>query len=128
MQKNIYNRQILIVDDDTYVRHVLSSMLRKAGFIYVRDVMDAKQALALLDDNAYCVDLIISDWNMPHKSGFDFLREIRTTHPYLPFIMVTSRFDESSILSAKNIGVSSYLRKPFSADELHRKVTIALKK
>ena len=83
---------------------------------------DGNKALQVMGSSLYPIDIIVCDWNMPNKSGFEFLREIRQTHPTLPFLMITARADISSVSDARGAGVSGYIRKPFSYDELNSKV------
>ena len=103
-------------------------MLREMGITQVFEGSDGKTAQDFIGADAMDIDLIISDWNMPHKTGFEFLREIRTTHPNLPFIMITARADVNSVKDALAAGVTYYIRKPFSLGELEEKVKNILKK
>lgn len=64
--------------------------------------------------------MVLADWRMPEVTGLDILREVRASRPNLPFFMVTGAADAQSVLTAKRSGVTGYLRKPFSIDELGR--------
>jgi DNA-binding response OmpR family regulator len=68
------------------------------------------------------VNFIICDWNMPGITGINFLRQVRTTHPHIPFLMITGRADKNSVIEAKSVGVSAYIKKPFSPRQLEEKV------
>lgn len=78
--------------------------------------------------NDCAVDLVVCDWNMPDKTGFEFLREIRMTHPDLPFLMVIARADTGSVQDAVDAGVTLYLRKSFSSNEMQTKTTAMFSK
>jgi len=122
------NIKVLLVDDDHNVLITLKAMLVDLGITRIFEAKDGKEALDFIDTGARSVslDLILCDWNMPKKTGFEFLREIRQTYPHIPFLMVTARADESSVQDAVDAGVSAYLRKPFSLDELNKKIVTAL--
>jgi len=70
------------------------------------------------------VDLIISDWNMPKCSGLDFLRWVRNSVNWkqTPFIMATAQSDKKQEHLAVTDGVSGLVAKPFSPDELEKKI------
>lgn len=114
--------RVLVVEDDASTRATLRAMLNEMGITQITEALDGHKALDTISEDSAPLDFIICDWNMPNKSGFEFLREIRTTHPHLPFLMITARADVSSVTDAKNAGVTGYLRKPFSLNELTGKI------
>jgi len=117
---------ILLVEDDFNVRSTINAMLREIGFTEIEGVSNGADALRYFDDHADDVILVVCDWNMPQKTGIEFLREVRQSHPDLPFLLVTARADQESILSAKRAGVTGYLRKPFTLTGLNDRVTTLL--
>lgn len=70
------------------------------------------------------VDVILCDWNMPRLSGLELLKQIRTCGPDLPFLMITGNADLEAVVEAKTYGVTGYIRKPFSADQLRKKLNV----
>lgn len=68
------------------------------------------------------IDVVLCDWKMPKMNGIDLLRQIRSADPDMPFVMVTGQADEGSVVAAKNLGVTSYLVKPFSSDQLVKRL------
>lgn len=122
------NIKVLLVDDDRSVLFTVKAMLMDMGIRHIFEAQDGKVALDFIDASVKGVslDLILCDWNMPKKTGFEFLREVRQSYPRLPFLMITARADESSVQDAVHAGVSGYLRKPFSMYELKKKVFLAL--
>ena len=116
------NLKILVVEDDENARKTLVMMLRELEVAQIHECSDGAKALKYLDDKDQDIDMIISDWNMPNKDGFEFLREIRTVSPNTPFIMITARTDKNSIKDAIKSGVTAYLRKPFDLNELREKI------
>ncbi len=120
--------RILVVDDATFIRDMIKKQLRdKIPGVEVFDAPDGARALAQLKGQA--VDLILSDWEMPNMTGAELLTAVRAM-PHdgtIPFVMISSRGDRNHIVKAIELGVSDYLTKPFSAEELLKKVFKHLK-
>ena len=115
--------QVLVVDDQANALNLIKDMLKSMGVLAVHTAADAPTALELLKDRKDVVDVILCDWSMPQMSGLELLQEVRKTNKDLPFIMVTGTADPSSVLAAKDGGVSGYIRKPFSSEELRKKMS-----
>ncbi len=109
--------KIWIVDDDQSIRWVLQKALEKAGM----EVHAYEFASDLLRDlnaeNAQLPEAIISDIRMPGMSGFDLIKEIHSSHPDLPVIIMTAHSDMDSAMSAYESGAFEYLPKPFDINE-----------
>jgi len=106
---------ILVIDDDESIRHLLRMHLSAAGY----EVLVAEDAIAA----GYLVlrsppDLIISDFNMPHMDGFEFVAALKadTTLPQIPVIFLTSSEDGDE--RGRALGAVGYLTKPVRADRL----------
>ncbi len=120
--------RILVVDDATFIRDMIKKQLRdKIPGVEVIDAPDGARALAQMKNQA--VDLILSDWEMPNMTGAELLTTLRAmpNSEKIPFIMISSRGDRNHIIKAIELGVSDYLSKPFSAEELLKKVFKQLK-
>ena len=107
--------RILVVDDDESLRELLRMHLASAGY----EVSTAGDAISA----GYQVlksppDLILSDVNMPHMDGFEFIAALKadTTLPYIPVIFLTSMEDGDH--RGKELGAVGYLTKPVRADRL----------
>ena len=106
---------ILVVDDDDNIRELLRLHLSAAGYsVHVAPDAIAAGYLVLRSPP----DLIISDINMPHMDGFEFLAALKadTTLPRIPVILLTSN-DEGDD-RGKELGAVGYLTKPVRADKL----------
>jgi CheY-like chemotaxis protein len=119
--------RMLVIDDEPAALKVVQGMLFGLGVRSVLATSNASKALGVfLTGEAGVLDLVLCDWRMPGVSGLEFLQQVRLVRPDLPFIMVTGTADAASVIAAKDSGVTSYIKKPFSADELGRKlVTVA---
>lgn len=116
--------KILLVDDEKFARSMAKDMVKEMGITQVFEAENGKVALEFLDDAADFVDIIMCDWNMPTMTGVEFLRQVRSVYPDMPFLMVTGRGDVESIMEAKKSGVTAYVKKPFSAVQLEAKLRI----
>jgi DNA-binding response OmpR family regulator len=121
---NLNDLTILVVDDETSVTRLVRMMLSDIGVTQVFTAKNGKEALDLLGEFQEDIDIVICDWNMPTISGLDLLRQIRTVDPDLPFLMLTARADIASVKDARDYGVTDYLRKPFSAETMKKKITM----
>ncbi|RYY01286.1 MAG: response regulator [Gammaproteobacteria bacterium] len=120
--------KILVADDATFIRDMIKKQLRdRIPGVEIFDAADGARALALFKQND--IDLILSDWEMPLMTGEEFLRNVRAAQngANVPFVMISSRGDRDHIVKAIQSGVSDYLSKPFSAEELLKKVYKQLK-
>ena len=114
--------KVLIVDDFSTMLRILKNMLKQIGFSDISEADDGTSALELL--KAQEIDLIVCDWNMPQMSGFDLLKEVRSD-PDLkdtPFVMVTAEAQRENVIDAVEAGVSNYIVKPFTVDQISEKL------
>lgn len=124
--------RFLVVDDASFIRDMVKKQLRdRIPGAEVYDAHDGNRAIAQLKKHR--IDIILSDWEMPGMSGEELLRWVRSEgagHGYrdTPFIMVTSRGDKSFVVKAIQAGVSDFITKPFSSDELIKKTIRQLAK
>ena len=105
---------ILVVDDDSRIRDLLSRYLQEHGY-RVTPAADAASATAAMRGLSF--DLIILDWMMPGKAGIDFAREIKSTLD-VPICMLTALDQKENRLDGLEAGVDDYVPKPFEPREL----------
>jgi len=112
--------KVLVVDDSKVMRGIIRKMLCMDGGAEVLEAAGGRQALDVLAKSP--VDCIISDWNMPGMKGIDLLRQVRGDGVLsdTPFVMVTAESLDANMAEASEARVSSYLTKPFTAEELWR--------
>ncbi|MDP2843853.1 MAG: response regulator, partial [Acetobacterium sp.] len=87
----------------------------------------AQDGLKLLEDSEK-IELIFLDWNMPGMNGLEFLKTIKKDDQFkhIPVVMVTTENMPESIIEAVKAGVSQYITKPFSIEELMKKIIESL--
>ncbi|MDP9783295.1 response regulator [Pseudomonas fluorescens] len=120
---------VLVVDDASFIRDLVKKCLRNYfPGVRIEDAVNGKKAQALLAREAF--DLVLCDWEMPEMSGLELLTWCRQqdTLKGMPFVMVTSRGDKENVVQAIQAGVSGYVSKPFTNEQLLTKVKQALHK
>ncbi|MBS4079931.1 MULTISPECIES: response regulator [Pseudomonas] len=120
---------VLVVDDASFIRDLVKKCLRNYfPGIRTEDAINGKKAQAMLTKEAF--DLVLCDWEMPEMSGLELLTWCREQDNLktMPFIMVTSRGDKENVVQAIQAGVSGYVSKPFTNEQLLTKVKQALNK
>lgn len=125
---NFKNLKILVVEDQPDVREIIKGILMGLGVAKIFEAENGSDAIAMLRSVDDFADMVVCDWNMPEMSGLDVLQEVRTIHPEMPFLMVTGRDDFASVSEAKEKGVTAYIRKPLSSEQLESKIRIMRKR
>lgn len=118
---------VLIVDDASFIRDLMKKGLRSQfPGIQLEEAVNGRKAQQIIAAQSF--DLILCDWEMPEMSGLELLSWFRQQAEYktVPFIMVTSRGDKDNVVQAIQAGVSDYIGKPFTQEQLITKVTKAL--
>lgn len=120
----------LVADDAGFIRDLVKRAL-KSQFTQcqIDEAVNGHKARTLLSRKQY--DLVLCDWEMPELSGLELLEWLRGKESEegldrTPFIMVTSRGDKSHVVKAVEAGVNDYIGKPFSNDQLLKKIFKAL--
>jgi two-component system chemotaxis response regulator CheY len=114
------NHKVLVVDDSGTMRKIIIRSLNAVGITDVVEAADGNQGLSAFQQD--CFTLVMTDWNMPNKSGIELTRDIRATGSSVPIFMVTTEGEKSRVLDAIRAGITDYLIKPFSADVLREKL------
>ncbi len=115
--------KILLAEDGSTMRKMEVKILQQIGYQNIIEAADGVQAMEKIESEGD-VQLVISDWNMPNKSGMDVLTWMRQTPQYqdIPFLMATGQGDKIYVKQAMEAGASGVVAKPFSPDELKSKI------
>lgn len=120
---------VLVVDDAPFIRDLVKKSLRNHfPGIHIEEAVNGRKAQQMLGKQDF--DLILCDWEMPELSGLELLSWCRSEERLktTPFVMVTSRGDKENVVQAIQAGVSDFIGKPFSSEQLISKVKKALSK
>ena len=119
---NLSKLKVLVVEDLPPAMTLMKSLLRSLGISDIHSATDGREAQTFLDNTGEMVDLIICDWNMPNANGLELLQQVRTVFPKMLFMMVTANSDEISVKNAMRCNVDAYVIKPFTADQIEKKL------
>jgi len=114
---------ILVVDDSAAIRTMIISQLKTMGYTSVLLAENGKDAIEKLDTHYKTggqVHLAIVDWKMPEIDGIELLRFMKKQSNYktIPFMMIAAEREMDKIVQAMTEGVSEYLVKPFTLEQL----------
>jgi len=115
--------KVLVVDDSSVIRKIIKVTVDLLQMEII-EAQDGKEALEIISKKYNEINLVLLDWNMPEKSGYEVLLEIKDNILYrnIPVMMVTTEGQSSSIVAAIKAGAANYLTKPFSCEELAEKI------
>ena len=119
----VASRRILVVEDEAAVRSLTARVLERAGHT-VMQAANGLEALALLDERADEVDLVLTDLVMPEMGGRELRAALRRRYPRIPVVFM-SGYDEDRALAEGEDGVQ-FLPKPFTPAALVDVVARAL--
>ena len=117
--------KILIIEDEYNLADAISSMLKKEKYTVVIETDGEKGLDEALTD---LYDLIILDVMLPHKNGFDILKELRKEKINSKVLMLTAKNTIDDKMIGFNNGADDYLTKPFHMEELMARVNVQLRK
>lgn len=121
---------ILLVEDNAFVRNTLEDLLRYFKIEQIKTARDGEEAIAILKEMSSSrhpgPDIILSDLIMSPINGQLLLRWVRTAkespNRFVPFIMVSGAADREFVWSVRDLGVSEFLAKPFSAKSVYEHI------
>jgi len=118
-------KQILIVDDSPSVLAMLEDMLAELGY-QVTAVGNGKDACRQIEGTKF--DLIITDLTMPVMDGIEFVKTAKQQPncKFVPIVMLSSEEDEARITAARQVGISTFLRKPVRENQLKTILKVVL--
>jgi len=117
--------KILIVDDDSAIRRVLTTTLRAVGFEVVESSR-GEEAISLIGVSQF--DAVLLDMNMPSMGGVAVCRAIRRATADLPILMLTVRNTEDDKVHALDAGADDYVTKPFAIRELVARINAVVRR
>lgn len=119
---------VLIADDDADDRMFLEQAMRQNGYAEtIQFVEDGEELMDYLrregrydEENAPWPNLLILDLNMPRKNGFQALQEIKDSPRLrrLPVVVMTTSMADEDVIKTYNLGVNSFVTKPFNFNRL----------
>ncbi len=112
--------KVLLVDDSRTMRNIQKRALDPMGGMEYAEAADGLEALKCMETTTF--DLVLVDWNMPNMDGLTLVKQIRLTNKTIPLMMVTTEAEKTRMLDAIKAGVNNYLVKPFTPEDLAKRV------
>ncbi len=115
MADNTFSEKILVVDDEPLISDIIARSLEAEGYgCHIAD--NAEDALEVLSENSF--SLIMSDINLPGKTGIELLSIVKDQFPDIAVIMVTAVDDRRTAIKALQLGAYGFVIKPFDINEI----------
>jgi len=109
--ERLRNKQILLVDDDEWIRNSMSLLFENEG-CRLTAAGTAEEGLTMLKNQTF--DIIITDYQLPGINGLEFLRRINTSQADVPKILITAYGNASITSKALALGVKKVIEKPIT--------------
>ncbi len=109
-------KRLLIIDDEENMRHMLSVLLRKSGYL-ADTASDGHEGLQMTEETQY--DFILCDLKMPRMGGMEFLKSARDKLKATTVIMMSAYGTTDTAIEAMKMGAYDYISKPFKTDEVY---------
>ncbi len=121
MKPRLENVNILLVDKDAQIARVVILNLREMGFTRVQHVRTVEEALAHLTSQP--VDILITEWLLDPMDGIELVQHLRlnpnSPNRGIPIIMLTGKGEYIDVTTARDVGITEFLVKPFTVQTLY---------
>jgi len=121
--------KILLIEDDTIELMKLNRAMLSLNMNHkVTEVNNGEDALELLLNEEYYLDIILLDLNMPKINGIEFLSILKTNESlkFIPTIILTTSSNKKDLMECYNIGIAGYVQKPLKYQDYIAKINILL--
>lgn len=124
------NLNVLLVDDEQFIRSLVARVLRELGVGEIQVAKNGEEAIEKLSSHTARIDLMLLDLEMPAMNGFQVVQKIRSGEANidqdLPIIILTGHGQEKAVKAAVGLGIHGFLTKPISKDALAKKIKRAI--
>ena len=116
--------QILVVEDDSPIRNLITTTLKTNNYRYLTAVNGER---AISQTASHNPDIILLDLGLPDIDGVEVIKKIRTW-TNTPIIVISARTEDADKIEALDAGADDYLTKPFSVDELLARLRVTVRR
>jgi two-component system chemotaxis response regulator CheY len=113
---DVEDLRVLVVDDHMVIRRLIENFLRENGFQNIDIAANCDEVMQKLEFHKY--DIVFFDWNLPGKSGYSQMQELREKREYddMAIVMVTAESEERHVIEALKAGATAYIVKPVARE------------
>jgi len=115
---------VLHVDDDPSILEISRQILMDMGSFDIDNSCCVDEAFEKLSTGQY--DVVVSDYEMPQKSGLEFLKELREQNNQIPFILFTGKGREEVVIQALNLGANCYVNKQGTPETVYAELASSI--
>ena len=120
---NLTKLEVMLVEDNAFMRRLMRGILRELGIRKVRDAEDFDTALNIHQVSG--LDLVFTNWS-PELNVLDFLKTVRrgdeSPNPEVPIIVITAFTEVHHVLAGRDAGCNEFLAKPVSAETIYQRI------
>lgn len=121
---NFRNVNVLLADSDACLAQAVIHHLRAIGFVHITHVKSSTDAVRAIHSQP--INFLITEWDMKGSNGVELVRYLRRSpdspNRALPIIMLTGRGELSDVQTARDVGITEFVVKPFSAQTLYNRI------
>ncbi len=118
--KKLKEMQILLIDDDEWIRDSLSLFFESEG-CHLLALETAEEGMGAVRKQDY--DIIITDYRLPGMDGLEFFNQIKESHQHTIKILITAYRSEEVIAEAQRIGIEDIIEKPFTTKNIEESLS-----
>jgi CheY-like chemotaxis protein len=116
---------VLIVDDEAALRQLLETSLSRKGYT-VTTASDGLEAIDVLGRGEKKFDVVLLDLNMPGATGIEVMKVLKITQPHVKVLVLTGHLTPETRAEFEQLGQKTFVRKPYTLDELGRQIRSVL--
>jgi PAS domain S-box-containing protein len=118
---------ILFIEDEYLILKVIRRLLKSYGYsVYV--AADGEEALEVFTRHRDEIALVLSDVGLPKMSGIDVFKKLKEMDPHIKVVLASGFFEPDLKFSLHQLGIKGFIQKPYSNDEVLRKLREVLDK
>ncbi len=128
---DISKLHLLVVDDDVFARDLIIRILKEIDTGQISSADNGYEALTVLQEDQWRVDVILLDLEMPRMNGYEFIKKLRNEfEPPLsetPVIVISGHSDKQALDRTNELGVGLFLLKPITIDQVVTRINAAMR-
>jgi two-component system chemotaxis response regulator CheY len=130
MTYKFQNISVLVIESSGAMLTLAKDILTTFGVKKIFSASDIRKGFDIFRHEK--PDIVLTDWLSPENGGLEFIRQVRTDNrshdPFTPVILMSGFTHEGKVFAARDVGVSEFLVKPYTAHSLYQKIEALIEK